>query len=244
MGSCNAKDSQDLNNKKRSVLVNTYDNVLSAPPNLLQKLSLPSNFNLILNTENLTDKLCDVQLNKNLEKGGKVDTALGEFITSNSLKEGTFVITAPQLFEKVHELSTKTKEFDKPKLVKKVLDDFHKMVYDEFSQIIKESSRNHFFKDNNFCIKTICHLTEVYQILLTFKVHKIEKKKNKSMKFWWLPDSTPMKNCELDTFAYARKKFVLINKEIGNQYKTLLGNQGESQPLTVMNHPLPLPNRK
>ena len=235
MGSCASKDSTSAE-KKASVCVNTYDNVLAAPPNLLQKPSLPSNFNLILNTETLADKLCDMELNRNLEKGGTVDAALGEFITANSLKEGTFVTTAPELFEKVHQLSKKTKEFDKPKLVKKVLDDFQKMVYEEFSQVIKESSRNHFFKDNHFCIKTICHLTEVYQIMLTFKVHKLEKKKNKGreMKFWWLPEGTPLKSCEMDTFAYARKKFLLINKEIGNQYKTQLGNQGESQPLTIV----------
>ena len=233
---CSSKDSEHEYNKKRSVMVNTYDNILQAPPNLLNKLSLPSNFNLILNTDTLAGKLCDVELNKNLEKGGKVDAALGEFITANSLKEDTFTKTAPVLFEKVLELATKVKEFDKINLVKKILVDFQKIVYDEFAMVIKESSRMDFFKDNSFCVKTICHLTEIYQILLTFKVHKSEKKKNKKkeMKFWWLPEGNGTeKTNELDTFAYTRKKFILINKEIGNQYKTLLGNQGESQPITV-----------
>jgi len=216
-------------------MVNTYDN-LQAPPNLLKKPSLPSNFNLILNTDTLAGKLCDTELNKNLEKGGKIDAALGEFIAANSLKEDTFIKTAPVLFEKVLEMTSKTKEFEKPNLVKKILLDFQKIVYEEFSLVIKESSRTDFFKDNSFCVKMICHLTEIFQILLTFKVHKNEKKKNKkkSMKFWWLPEgNSTEKNNELDTFAYTRKKFILINKEIGNQYKTLLGNQGESQPITI-----------
>ena len=244
MGSCSAKETSPVK-KKGSLFVNTFDNVLQAPPNLLQKPSLPSNFNLILNTETLADKLCDTELNRNLEKGGKIDAALGEFITANSLKEATFVLTAPALFDNLVGLNKKIKEFDKPKLIKKILDDFHKIVYEEYSSVIKESSRNHFFKDNGFCIKTICHLTEIYQILLTFKVHKLEKKKNRSreMKFWWLAEANSPKTNELDTFAYTRKKFMLINKEVGNQYKNLLGNQGESQPLTVV-RPSPSKNNK
>lgn len=233
MGVCNSKG-LDQKEKKKSVMVNTFENVvLSAPPNLMQKHSLPSNFNLILNNETLADKLCEIELNKNLGKGGKVDAALGEFITSNSLKFETLQITAPELFERIHSLAKRLKEFDKSKLVKKILDDFHKMVYNEFAEVIRESSRNQFFKDNNFCIRTICHLTELYQIILTFKVQKIEKKKGQ-MNFWWLPETTPPKDCEMNTFAYARKKFALINKEIGNQYKMFLGNQGESQPLMVV----------
>lgn len=234
MGACSAK--ADPQKKKASVMVHTFDNVLQAPPNLLQKPSLPSNFNLIMNQESLVDKLCAPELNKNLEKGGTVDAALGEFISANSLKEAAFLTTAPVLFEKLHELPKIVKEFEKTKLVKKVLEDYHKVVYDEFSSVIRESSRNNFFKDNNFCIKMICHLTEIYQILLTFKVYKAEKKKNKSteLKFWWLPENTPAKEQELDTFAYTRKQFLLISKEIGNQYKNLLGNQAESQPLTII----------
>lgn len=210
--------------------------MLQAPPNLLQKPSLPSNFNLILNQETLADKLCSPELNLNLEKGGTVDAALTEFITSNSLKEATFTNTAPALFDRIHDLQKKLDVFEKSKLVKKILEDYHKVVYEEFSSVVHESSRNNFFKENNFCIQVICHLTEIYQILLTFKVHKSEKKKNKKkvLRFWWLPENTPSKSLELDTFAYTRKKFLMVGKEIGNQYKNLLGNQGESQPLTIL----------
>lgn len=238
MGSCSSKSTNEEKekNRKDSVKIQTFDNILSAPPNLLQKPNLPSNFNLIMNTETLSGKLCDIVLNKNLEKGGKIDSALGELIQANSLNETAFLATAPELFEKLHELTKTVKDYDNSKLIKKILEDFHLIVYEEFSSVIKESSRTNFFKDNNFCVNIICHLTEIYQILLTYKLHKIEKKKSKSkiMKYWWLLGNTSSKTKDLDTFAYVRKKFIIIGKEIGNQYKTLLGNQGESQPLTII----------
>ena len=98
---CNSKSKKEGSSSRVSMRVNTYENVqigLHAPPNLLQK-RLPSNFGLIVDNQTLKDKLINEELNKNLESGGKIDSALAELITTNSIKEKEYASTSASMFE-------------------------------------------------------------------------------------------------------------------------------------------------
>ena len=216
---------------KKSIFITTYDNVelnLQAPPNLLQR-RLPSNFGLIVASESLKDKLIDEELNRNLESGGKIDSALGELIQTNSLKERDFTTTAETMFELIFTSLTKKKEYLNPKMFKRILEDYNTLVFQEYTSVLGKSGNKLFDNDKKFCIKMICHTTEVYQILLSYRIEKRDKKKKKKMVYWWINEK-PDPNDE-DTYNYLRKKFKLICRDLTNQFKTLLGQQGESQPL-------------
>ena len=214
--------------------------MLSAPPLLSRKeatsisLLVPS----LKGKSEIIEYLCSLKLNMALESGESLSKLIFQLILKNGIEKETVCELAGLLFEKIHQEEHELKNYNKPKIMKKIFEEYYLRLFRQYATVIKGEVKTLFFLiDYNFSFEVLCETIEIYQILLSYKGVVNNRKRNKSsVEYWWLTDNEGTDDKEktpsvIDTFVYLQQKFISLQRKITMHYTSILADYVESRSL-------------
>lgn len=224
----------------KSMTPNSSKNRSNGSMNNIPSLSTKESFLFenIKSKDDLFSFLSGVDLNYLLITNGPsyIRKIIGSLMDSNVIFEQNISQILIFLFEKIYAENKEIKSFKKNKIIKKILEDYYERLYKKIYNIFNYETQNTFLQNNTlFAVHLICELTEIYQVLLTYKT-LINGKKRKIKRFvlWWFKSE---KNEKIycynicDTYMYLTSKFSCLNEQIFNNFSTTFVSVCESIPL-------------
>ena len=213
--------------------------MMNAPPLLSRKeviycsVFIPS----LKNKTEILEYLCSLKLNGVLKAGESLSKLIFQLVHKNSIEKETVCELAGLLFEKIHQEAHEIKNYNKPKIMKKIFEEYYLRLFRQYATVIKGEVKKLFFLiDYNFSFDILCETIEIFQILLSYKEVVNNRKRNKNpIEYWWLNGEVTEEEEKtlsvIDTFVYLQKKFISMQRKIVMHYTSILADYVESKKL-------------
>jgi hypothetical protein len=211
--------------------------LLTAPPLLTRKGVITFNASIpsMRTKAEILEYLCSLKMNALLRSGEQISKLLSQLVLKNNVQKETICELASLFFEKINQEEQELKNYSKPKIIKKIFEEYYLNLFRQFSNVIKGEVKTLFFLiDYNFSYKMLCKTVEIWQIILSYKeiVNK-KKRRLEKINYWWMKTEKEEGGNSnfsiIDTFVYLQQKFISLAKEISLHYTSILAELVESR---------------